>query len=213
MQGRDVFISHVEEDAGVALAMATALRSLDVSSWTYEEDGLPGVSYLTQIYAAIDSCRAFILIASPASVNAHQVIREVEQAHERRKMIIVARNGLTHQQFVESNPILRMSCGTPSPSRSRQATRLPWRGVSPVRCGCRARPRRLRHRARQSGSRPRLFPRRPRCRGRSRHVRAARTSRLAFAPATRLPSRRTRRRVPRPRRQRRVPRRHMSSIR
>ena len=34
MQGRDVFISHVEEDAGVALAMATALRSLDVSGWT-----------------------------------------------------------------------------------------------------------------------------------------------------------------------------------
>ena len=70
------------------------------------------MSYLAQIDTAIDACRAFVLIASPHSVKTHQVIREVEQAHERQKMIIAARLGMTHQQFVESNSILRVACGT-----------------------------------------------------------------------------------------------------
>jgi len=40
--------------------------------------------------------------------NAHQVIREVEQAHEREKVIVPVRLGLTHQQFIGANPILRI---------------------------------------------------------------------------------------------------------
>ena len=92
--------------------MAQELRTLDQSTWTYEEDGIAGISYLTQIHAAIESCRAFVLIASPKSVKAHQVTREVEQAHEREKVIIAVRLGMTHQEFISSSPILRMACGT-----------------------------------------------------------------------------------------------------
>ena len=54
----------------------------------------------------------FVLVASDRSVRAHQVIREVEQAHEREKVMIPVRVGLTHQQFIASNPILRMASGT-----------------------------------------------------------------------------------------------------
>jgi hypothetical protein len=53
-----------------------------------------------------------VLIASENSVRAHQVIREVEQAHEREKVIVPVRVGLTRQQFIASNPILRMASGT-----------------------------------------------------------------------------------------------------
>ena len=112
MEPRDVFISYTEQDGLTARALAAELRKLHLTTWTYEEDGVVGVSYLTQINAAIESCRAFVLLASPNSVNAHQVIREVEQAHEREKVIIPARVGMSHQQFIASNPILRMACGT-----------------------------------------------------------------------------------------------------
>jgi hypothetical protein len=109
---RDVFISHVEEDAAVAQALARELRGCGRSTWMYEEDGVPGVSYLTQIFQAIEECRVFVLVASPTSVHAHQVIREVEQAHERGMMIIPVRLGLTHQQYGDSEPILRVATGT-----------------------------------------------------------------------------------------------------
>jgi hypothetical protein len=75
-------------------------------------DGVAGISYLTQVNQAIENCRLFVLIASENSVRAHQVIREVEQAHEREKVIVPVRVGLTHQQFIASNPILRMASGT-----------------------------------------------------------------------------------------------------
>lgn len=108
----DFFISHVEEDSATARALAAALRSQHRLTWTYEENGVAGVSYLTQIFEAIEHCRAFVLLASPTAVKAHQVTREIEQAHEREKVIIAVRMGITHQQFVSSNPILRMACGT-----------------------------------------------------------------------------------------------------
>lgn len=109
---RDLFISYVEEDSSTASALAKALRAQRQSTWTYEEDGVPGLSYLTQVFEAIDSCRAVVLVASATSVHARQVIKEVEAAHERDKMIIPVRIGLTHQELTASNPILRMAIGT-----------------------------------------------------------------------------------------------------
>jgi len=112
MEPRNVFISHSEQDGLIARALAAELRALHLTTWTYEEDGVAGISYLTQIHAAIEECQAFVLLASPKSVNAHQVIREVERAYEREKVIIPARIGMSHQEFIASNPILTMACGT-----------------------------------------------------------------------------------------------------
>jgi hypothetical protein len=109
---RDLFISHVEEDETTALALAEALRAQGPSTWMYEEDGVPGVSYLTQIDTAIAGCRGVVIIASAKAVAAHEVIREVEAAHQRAKMIIPIRIGLTHQQFTDANAILRIATGT-----------------------------------------------------------------------------------------------------
>jgi hypothetical protein len=112
MEHRDIFVSYIEEDGAIVRALVAELRALGQSTWTYEEDGVAGISYLTQVNQAIEDCQAFVLIASDRSVRAHQVIREVEQAHEREKVIIPVRIGLTHQQFIASNPILRMATGT-----------------------------------------------------------------------------------------------------
>jgi TIR domain len=112
MEPRDIFISHVAEDGPTARALAKELAAQHLSTWTYEDDGVPGVSHLYQSSAAIESCRAFLLLASPQSVRAHQVIREVEEAHEARKVIIPVRLELTHEEFIAPNRILRMACGT-----------------------------------------------------------------------------------------------------
>jgi len=112
MNHRDIFISYVEEDGATVRAVAAELRTLGHSTWTYEEDGVAGISYLIQVNQAIENCRTFLLVASAKSVRSHQVVREVEQAHEREKVIIPLRVGLTHQQFINSHPILRVACGT-----------------------------------------------------------------------------------------------------
>ena len=112
MKHRDIFVSYSEEDGATVRALAAELRALGHSTWTYEEDGLAGISHLTQVHQAIEACRAFVLVASHNSVRAHQVIKEVEQAHERRKRIITVRLELTHQQFIASDPILEMASGT-----------------------------------------------------------------------------------------------------
>ena len=112
MEPRDIFISYVQEDGDTARALARELRSLGCSTWSYEEDGIGGVSYLEQIHAAITSCQIFVLVASARSVRAHQVVREVEQAHEQEKVIVPIRVELSHEQFIAANPILRMATGT-----------------------------------------------------------------------------------------------------
>jgi TonB family protein len=112
MEHRDIFVSYIEEDGATVRALVRELRALGHSTWTYEEDGVGGISYLTQVNQAIEDCPLFVLVASDKSVRAHQVIREVEQAHEREKVIVPVRVGLSHQQFIASNPILRMACGT-----------------------------------------------------------------------------------------------------
>jgi TIR domain len=112
MEKRDFFISHTQEDRGSALALAQELRARGRRTWTYEEDSAAATSYLTQIDAAIQRCHAFVLLASQTSMMSHQVIREVERAHECQKLIVVVRLGLTHEAFLNSNAVIRMASGT-----------------------------------------------------------------------------------------------------
>jgi TIR domain len=106
-----VFISYVGTDSSVALGIAKELRQLGQETWTYEENGLPGHSYLEQVHAAIGWCDAFVLLASTESLKSHQVRREAETAYEQQKFVIPIRLKVTHEQLHES-PIFRMVSGT-----------------------------------------------------------------------------------------------------
>jgi hypothetical protein len=45
----DIFISYIEEDGATVRALTAELRALGHTTWTYEEDGVAGISYLTQV--------------------------------------------------------------------------------------------------------------------------------------------------------------------
>jgi len=106
-----VFISYVETDSSVALGITKELRKLGHETWTYEENGLPGHSYLEQVHAAIQRCDAFVLLASTDSLKSHQVRREAETAYEQQKFVIPIRLKVTHDQL-QALPIFRMVSGT-----------------------------------------------------------------------------------------------------
>ena len=53
-----IFISHVEEDAGIARAIAEGLEATGYSTWYFQRDTVPGTQYLTQVGQAIEECSA-----------------------------------------------------------------------------------------------------------------------------------------------------------
>ena len=79
---RQVFISHVEEDAEIASAIAKRLENNNYRAWYYERDSVPGPSYIVKIGEAIKQSQAFILVISPHSLFSNQVQAEVIAAHE-----------------------------------------------------------------------------------------------------------------------------------
>jgi hypothetical protein len=108
----DVFISHVEEDKDVALEIERGLNAAGYTTWCYEEDNEPGVSYLTQIGEAIEACQAVVVVISPVSLGSDQVSREVEFGHDSRKRFVPVLKGISHVEFQNRRATWRVALGT-----------------------------------------------------------------------------------------------------
>jgi len=106
-----IFISHVEEDESIALEIAHGLEAAGYSTWYYERDSLPGVSYLDQIDEAIEHCQAVVVIISLASLSSWQVDKEVERAHESGKHFVPVLHGVKHVEFQTRKRGWRMAMG------------------------------------------------------------------------------------------------------
>ena len=107
----DVFISHVEEDAAIALEIARGLNAAGYTTWCYEEDNEPGASYLKQIAEAIEACQAVVLVISPESLGSDQVTREVELSHDLRKKFVPVLKGVSHVEFQNWHASWRLAIG------------------------------------------------------------------------------------------------------
>ncbi len=107
----DVFISHVEEDAAVAIEIAEALEVEGFSTWYYEKHSIPGMEYLEQVGGALDACSVVVLIISPGALGSHQVHSEVVHAFEERKRFIPVLRDVTHPEFQRRQPVWRQALG------------------------------------------------------------------------------------------------------
>ena len=117
----DIFISHVEEDASLAIALASALKRMGFSAWYYERDTVPGRSYLLQIGDEIDACHAVILLISSHSLGSYQVTQEVIRAYESNKPFIPLLVDVSHGEFQTRQPEWRAALGTAASLRIPQA--------------------------------------------------------------------------------------------
>jgi peptidoglycan-associated lipoprotein len=107
-----IFLSHVEEDWGVALELAEKLMALGYSVWCYENDALPGPSYLLNTQQAIDECPIFLLLISWQSVASHQITKELEHAHEQEKQIIPVLLNISDKDYKRKMPLWAQIVGT-----------------------------------------------------------------------------------------------------
>lgn len=108
----DVFISHAEADGRIAAALGVALREQGFSTWSYEESGLPGISYLDQTATAIIDSKTFLLVISSSSIASRQVDAEVVLAFESGKIFIPLLVGLSHEGFRLAAPRWRQAIGS-----------------------------------------------------------------------------------------------------
>ena len=122
----DVFISHVEEDAGVALEIALGLEEAGYTTWCYEVDNIPGPSYLIQTGQAVEQAKALVLVISPHSLGSRQVTKEVIRAHETDKEFIPVLQDITHVEFQNRQPEWREALGAAS------SIRIPKVGVADI---------------------------------------------------------------------------------
>jgi len=106
-----VFLSHAEEDGDTALSLAADLEAAGFSTWYYERDAVPGVSYLVQVGDAIDSAQAVVLLISTTSLGSHQVTTEVVRAHEESKPILPVLVDVSHVEFQNRQPEWRSAVG------------------------------------------------------------------------------------------------------
>lgn len=107
----DVFISHVKEDSAVTLEIARGLEAAGYTTWYYERDSVPGVSYLLTTKRAIEESRAVLVIISADSLASQQMTKEIVRAHESDKPFIPVLRGVTHDEFQQRQPEWREAMG------------------------------------------------------------------------------------------------------
>lgn len=106
-----IFISHVEEDAALAVSVASGLEAAGYKAWYYERDSFPGPSYLSQIMEAITDSLAVVVVVSRDAIGSWQVDKEVIQAHEANKPFVPLMKGITHAEFRARRPDWAMAMG------------------------------------------------------------------------------------------------------
>lgn len=83
-----VFVCHSSTDKTLAHQVCQDLESEGVTCWIAPRDVAPGAQWAAELAGAIDDCGVFLLIFTSNSNGSSQVLREVERAVRRDKIIV-----------------------------------------------------------------------------------------------------------------------------
>jgi TolB-like protein/Tfp pilus assembly protein PilF len=84
----DIFISYSRTDSAQAEQLAELLTSAGLSCWIDRQGIDLATSWSREIVQAINECKAFVVLLSPASIVSNNVIKEISLASEKRKKIL-----------------------------------------------------------------------------------------------------------------------------
>jgi len=84
----DVFISYSRKDSDLATQFSEKLTASGISVWIDREGIDLATNWSGEIVDAIEACKAFVVILSAASVESHNVSKEVSIASELKKRIL-----------------------------------------------------------------------------------------------------------------------------
>jgi serine/threonine protein kinase len=101
---RNFYLCHAGENSPLARQLAQAIERLGCSTWRYEQDALPGISFVAQVTAAIAQCDAIVLLISAESISSPDVSREVQEAHHLGRPFLPVLLGMTRSEFQRRQP-------------------------------------------------------------------------------------------------------------
>lgn len=101
----EVFVSHVDADADAAGRLADALDAAGLPAWGGRAGDPDGVT-------ALDTCRVFVLLASPSALGSARVHDEVVRAHERGIPFVPVLAGISHLELGARQPAWRTALGS-----------------------------------------------------------------------------------------------------
>ncbi|MEI7900916.1 MAG: response regulator [bacterium] len=107
-----LFISYAKADSNLAEDLAKALEGRGYTTWYFERDSVPGLSYLLQTGQAIKASSAFIVLISHTSLASNQVTKEIVRAHEESKAFLPILCGITHLEFQNQQQEWREALGS-----------------------------------------------------------------------------------------------------
>jgi adenylate cyclase len=84
----DIFISYSSKDREKAEQLTELLTSAGLSVWIDQSGIGAATSWSAEIFDAIESCKAFVVMLSPDSIEPKNVAREVALAYEKNKKIL-----------------------------------------------------------------------------------------------------------------------------
>lgn len=108
----NVYVCHAGEDSGLACDLAESLERRGFSTWYYERDTLPGISYVSQCANAIERSEAFLLLISSHSLASQEVTMQVRHAYGRSRRFLPLLVDLSQADFQRREPEWRTALGT-----------------------------------------------------------------------------------------------------
>ncbi|HEV7734882.1 MAG TPA: TIR domain-containing protein [Candidatus Binatia bacterium] len=117
-----IFISHVAEDADVALIIARDLEVAGHATWIYEVDTETGPSYVERVRRAVAASTALLVILSPRSLHSPQVDRELLAAVEGGKPLVPLLLDITHDDLKRRAPNVAFMVGAATSTRLTHAS-------------------------------------------------------------------------------------------
>ena len=87
----DVFIPHAKGDKAVADLMCSRLEESGIRCWIAPRDVRPGRTWGSEIIRGLDNAKVMIVVLSASSNRSRPVIKEVERAFGKEKVIITVR--------------------------------------------------------------------------------------------------------------------------
>lgn len=101
---RQIFISYAEQDSAIAGQVGDALEKAGYSTWRYERDNVPTVSFIQQVADAINGAQAVVLLISASALRSPHIRAELFQAYEADKTIISLLLDIRYEKFQQMQP-------------------------------------------------------------------------------------------------------------
>lgn len=108
----DACLCHVAENSLEVRQISDLLEKLGFTTWFYQRNAIPGVSFVRQATEAIQRSRAVIVLISPTALSSDNFTRQLTEAIDRKRVVIPLLTGFSREEFETRKPAWRPLLGS-----------------------------------------------------------------------------------------------------